>query len=562
MSEQEAKKFFNSGVKFFNERNYVLAEKNFEEALNLVPGRLSILDNLASIYFINSKYEKSLEVIDKLLKLNVKEKKIIILKYKILTILGKTKELQKFIEENLVNNNNDDGLKYKIIKEFIYPNFFEDQKQINESRNNFIKSLDKLSSFEKIQLDINQELIDPPIFNLSYDQYENKDINKKIVEIFRKIYPDLNQSFMHNQKNEKIKIGFFSEFFYNHTISKLFKGIIFNLDRKKFDILIFHSEKTKKDDWHDEFLFSEIKMGIKNFTLPNNFNDKINLIIQQKLDIVFYPDIGMSTEYYFLTFIRFAKLQITSWGHPITTGNDSIDYFLTSNLIEKSDYQHLYSEKLMLSNYLPMYFYEPKVDKRLSNNDLAQKNIYFCSQNLIKIHPNFDEILKKILEKDEKAKIYFIRDKNQILDKKLQKRFKKKINNDYNRIKFIDRMSNDDYIDLCGKASVLLDTLYFGAGNSFHESMIYGTPTVTMPSESLKSRIVLGAYKQMKIENPPVVKSIDEYVEKAVELANLEEEKMIEVKKYYSNNAKKYLFENKQFLEEFENLLLKIYKTK
>ena len=86
---------------------------------------------------------------------------------------------------------------------------------------------------------------------------------------------------------------------------------------------------------------------------------------------------------------------------------------------------------------------------------------------------------------------------------------------------------------MCGKSSVLLDTLYFGAGNSFHESMVYGTPTVTMPSENLKSRIVLGAYKQMKIENPPVVKNIEEYVEKAVELANLEEKKMLEMKKYY-----------------------------
>lgn len=559
MSEQEAKIFFDSGIKFFNEKNYILAEKNFEKALNLVPGRLSILDNLASVYFINLKYEKSLEVINELLKLKIKQKKIIILKYKILTILGKTKELQKHIEENLVNG--DDGLKYKIIKELIYPNFFEDQVQIDEFRNNFIKSLDKLASFEKIQLDIDQELINPPTFKLSYDQYENKDINKKIVEIFRKIYPELNQSFLHNQKNEKIKIGFFSEFFYNHTISKLFKGIIFNLDRNKFDILIFHSERTKKDDWHNEFLLSEIKMGIKNFILPKKFNDKINLIAKQKLDIVFYPDIGMSIEYYFLTFIRFAKLQITSWGHPITTGNNTIDYFLTSNLIEKNDSQYLYSEKLMLSNYLPMYFYEPKIHKRLTNDDLAQKNIYFCSQSLIKIHPNFDEILKKILEKDEKAKIYLIKDKNQILVKKLQKRFKKKIKTGFDRIKFLDRMSNDDYIDLCGKASVLLDTLYFGAGNSFHESMIYGTPTVTMPSESLKSRIVLGAYKQMKIDNPPVVKSIDEYVEKALELANLEEKKMLEIKKNYSNNAKKYLFENKLFLDEFENLLINIYKT-
>ena len=59
-------------------------------------------------------------------------------------------------------------------------------------------------------MDIDNELIDPPVFSLSYDQYESKDLNKKIVEIFRKIYPDLNQSILHDQKNEKIKIGFFS----------------------------------------------------------------------------------------------------------------------------------------------------------------------------------------------------------------------------------------------------------------------------------------------------------------------------------------------------------------
>ena len=559
MSEKEAKIFFDSGIKFFNEKNYILAEKNFEKALNLAPERISILENLASLYFINSKFEKSLEIINKLIDLKVKEKKIILLKYKILTILGKINELKKFIDEHLISGN--DGLKYKVIKELIYPNFFEDQQQIDEYRNNFIQSLDKLSNFDKIQLNLDKELVNPPVFKLSYDQYENKEINTKLVKSFRKIYPDLNQNFLHNIKNDKIKIGFFSEFFYYHTISKLFKGIIFNLNRDKFDISIFHSERTKKDSWHDEFLYSEINKDLKNFTLPKLFIDKINLIKSQNLDIVFYPDIGMSIEFYFLSFIRFSKVQITSWGHPITTGNDSIDYFLTSNLIEKGDSQKFFSEKLLLSNYLPMYFYEPKIIKTLTNDDLSKKNIYFCSQSLFKIHPDFDDILKKILEKDKSAKLLFIKDKNKILFKKILQRLEKKIKIGFDRIKFLDRMSNDEYINMCGKSSVLLDTLYFGAGNSFHESMIYGTPTVTMPSENLKSRIVLGAYKQMKIENPPVVKNIEEYVEKAVELANLEEKKMLEMKKYYSSNAKKYLFENKDFLKEFESMLFEISKA-
>ena len=84
-------------------------------------------------------------------------------------------------------------------------------------------------------------MIDPPIFNLSYDQYENLNLNKKIVNIFRKIYPELNQDLKNKSKNihKKIKIGFISEFFSNHTIGKLFKGMIFNLDKSKLISIVF-----------------------------------------------------------------------------------------------------------------------------------------------------------------------------------------------------------------------------------------------------------------------------------------------------------------------------------
>ena len=66
--------------------------------------------------------------------------------------------------------------------------------------------------------------------------------------------------------------------------------------------------------------------------------------------------------------------------------------------------------------------------------------------------------------------------------KKLITRFKKNKNLDLNRIKFMDGLSWEGYINHCGQASVLLDPLYFSAGNSFYESMFYGTPTVTKPT--------------------------------------------------------------------------------
>ena len=123
-------------------------------------------------------------------------------------------------------------------------------------------------------------------------------------------------------------------------------------------------------------------------------------------------------------------------------------------------------------------------------------------------------------------------------------------------IDFINKMKINDYINYCGKASVLLDPLYFGAGNSFHESMYYGTPTITMPTDNIKSRIVLGAYKQMEIKNSPIVKNIDDYVSSAIEIANLKKNTLLETKKYYRECADKKLFKNERFIAELENIFL------
>ena len=403
-------------------------------------------------------------------------------------------------------------------------------------------------------------MLEPPIFNLSYDQYENIDVNSKIVEIYRKIYPELNQKFRIKEKNKKIKIGFISEFFSNHTIGKLFKGIIMNLDNEKFQKYVFHSHKTDQSPIFQEFLKAEKSSNIKNIILSKNFQKSVDEIVKKNLDIVFFPDIGMSSEFYFLSFIRFAKIQITSWGHPITTSNNSIDYFLSSKLLETNNSQEKFSEKLILSDYLPMYFYKPKIKNILSENEIVKKNIYFCSQNLIKIHPHFDKIISKILTKDKKSKIFFIKDKNEVMSKKLLKRFERNNLIDLNRVTFFEKMGVEDYINTCGSSSVLLDTLYFGAGNSFHESMFYGTPTVTMPTEHLKSRIVLGAYKQMQINKPPIVSSIDEYVDCAIELANLEKNKMLELKKYFQKKADDHLFENKEFIKNIDSILQNLHK--
>ena len=557
MSESNAKKLFEKGITYFSNKEFILAQEYFVKALELSPNRISILENLATVYYLNGNYLQAEIILGRMDKLDHSSSKIFDLMIKVLKKLGKIKELKLYIIKELEKKKID--LKYKIFNEFLYPDFFENEQEADLLRVKFEDSLSELEKINEIELKVDKDKIDPPIFNISYDYKENLDINKKIVKLYRKFYPELNQSFINEKKNDKIRIGFLSEFFTNHTIGKLYRGIIFKLDPKKFDIFIFHSKHTVKSSFYKRFLEREILSNLVNITLPNNFDEKIQSINRKNLDIAFFPDIGMSTEFYYLSFIKFAKIQITSWGHPVTTGNNSIDYFLSSKLLETQEAQKNYSENLLLSNYLPMYFYKPVINKKLNKDELIKKNIYFCSQTLIKIHPHFDNIIKKILDEDKKAKILFIKDKNEILSKKLFERLKRAIPFKTDQITFLDQLSPENYINKCGTSSVLLDPLYFGSGNSFHESMFYGTPTVTLPTENLKSRIVLGAYKQMQISDSPTVKNIDEYVDKAVKIANRDNKTMYDNKILYSRCADKYLYENQKFILEFEEILENLY---
>ena len=48
-----------------------------------------------------------------------------------------------------------------------------------------------------------------------------------------------------------------------------------------------------------------------------------------------------------LASLRLADIQCNTYGHPVTSGFKNIDYFFSSELMEKKDSQKNYSEKLI-----------------------------------------------------------------------------------------------------------------------------------------------------------------------------------------------------------------------
>jgi protein O-GlcNAc transferase len=559
MNEIEAKKIFNEAQKNFENLNYEKARELWLKILKFYPENLSLLRNISLTYFNQANFYETENILKKIIKINLKETNALNMLILVLEEQDKIEEAKQFIDIGLNNNLLNDH--WKIKKELLIPMIKNDTDEIIKFRSNINKFIEEiLNNQNDYNFNINDHLIKPPQFGLSYDQFDNLEINKKCVSLFRKIYPELNEIYLHkNAPSSKIKLGFISEYLTDHTIGKLFKGIILKIDKKKFEVFVFHSEQTKKGSILDELINAENKGIIKNIFLPKDFKQKQKSILDKKLDILFYPEIGLSLQLYFLSYIRLAKYQVTSWGHPETTGNDSIDYFISSKLIESENSDKNFSEKLICSESLPMFYYKPKVKNILNVEKINKMNLYSCPQTLFKLHPDFDQIIEGIQKKDKNSIFYFIKDSNKALNNIIINRLKKNLKINIDRIHFLETMNWEEYTNHCGRASVLLDPLYFGAGNSFYESMFYGTPTITMPTNYTKSRLVLGAYNQMEISDikfNPIVNTIDDYVNSAVEIAN--NRNLIDIKHQLKSKAEMKLYENEKSISDLEYVLNKI----
>jgi len=530
----------------------------FEKLINDHPENLSILRNLTICYMHLGEFEKAETSIKKVISIKPDEPFV----YQ--TLVSVLKDQDKLEEAALIINQ---GLKNKLInkkweiqKNFFFPKIPFDRNEIKNYRQKVEEEIEKILNINfQTKLDYDKDqIIVPPHVDLSYSDYDNLELNKRNVLAFKKLFKILNdESFSKKKIQGKVRIGVISEFFTDHTIGKLYKDIIFSLNRNKFETFIFHSQKTKPGEIFNEFKKKEEEGILKNELLPIKLLEKINVIKNFELDIIFYPDIGLSIEFYYLALMRLARYQITTFGHPETTGSKSIDYYLISkNCVNKNTQKH-YSEKLLLMNYLPMVYPKPIIKKKLSKNDLQKKNIYSCPQTLFKIHPDFDQIIFDIIEMDKKAIVYLIKDRNKVWYKKLINRLNNNNKYDPTKIIFLDPLNYEDYLLHIGKASVLLDPIYYGAGNSFFESMLFGTPTITLPTDHIKSRLVLGAYKQMGIANPPIAKNNKDYVDLAVDYANRDDIGIL--KKIYREAAEKKLFNTKKAGEEFNKILLDLF---
>ena len=395
-------------------------------------------------------------------------------------------------------------------------------------------------------------------FYLAYHGESDRGLQVKSAQVHRRLCPSLEYVAAHcrqpGREDGKIRVGLISQFFHNHSIGRTSRGLFAHLSRKEFDVTAIFIAPTTDDNF-SRFIGEHADHSV---VLPQDLPAARRLIEAQRLDVLFYQDIGMEPFSYFLAFSRLAKIQCVSFGHPDTTGISAIDYFISSDLYETPGSHEHYSERLFLLRNLGSlaYYYRPdlpeqrkaRADFGLSNDD----HLYICPQNLFKFHPDMDELIAGILRRDARGRLVVIAGKVGHWTELIRRRWAASMPDVLDRIVFLPRMKGEDYVSLIAVADVMLDTVHFNGMNTSLEALFVGTPVVTWPGPFQRGRHTQAMYRKMGLAEC-IVDSAKGYIDLAVRLACDVTFRSQMRSRILERNA--VLFEDIQVVREFERFL-------
>jgi predicted O-linked N-acetylglucosamine transferase (SPINDLY family) len=288
---------------------------------------------------------------------------------------------------------------------------------------------------------------------------------------------------------DKLRVAFVSSHFRPHTILKLFGGWVRELDRSRFEV-------------HAVNLVSRLDSGALGAQMNCPIHDLgafpvrrlIEWMRDAAFDVIVYLDLGMHFRAQPLAALRLASVQCCGWGRPVTSGLSTIDYFLSSDLMEPEYGSGHYSEKLIRLPALSICYSFPELLQGPRPNTQAESSAanYFCSQSLFKLLPQFDAIYPRIASKVRGAKFRFIRHHSRAVTEKflnrLRRAFAKLRLSADEHVAFYPRLSETEFFQATQQATVILDSILWSGGNSSLEALACDKPILTLPGPMLRGR--------------------------------------------------------------------------
>jgi protein O-GlcNAc transferase len=414
------------------------------------------------------------------------------------------------------------------------PALYDDEPEITESRDAYANRLARLCvdvEGASVPAALASAIGSHQPFYLPYQGRNDRELQTEygslVCRILAALYPAPPALPDPPTPNEPVRLGIVSGFFRQHSNWKIpIKGWLKLLDRNRFHVSGYHTsgerdhETAVAEDLCDRFVQG-----------PLSLDDWRRTILDDAPHVLIFPEIGMDQVSAQLAGQRLAATQCCSWGHPVTSGFPTIDYFLSSDLMEPEGAADHYSERLIRLPNLSIHYEPPDISPvRIDRAELglrASAVVYWCCQSLPKYLPQFDRVFARIAAEVPDCQFTFIefgggKGVTAMFQARLDRAFSAVGRDARDHCVFLPRLAQDRFVAAIGQSDVVLDSIGWSGCNSVLEGLVHNVPIVTLAGEMMRGRHTAAILEMMGI-GETTARTVDEFVSIASSLGRSRE---------------------------------------
>ncbi len=322
---------------------------------------------------------------------------------------------------------------------------------------------------------------------------------------------------------ERVRVGVVSAFFRWHSVWKIpLRGWLTQLDRRRFQVFGYCTSGE-----HDSETIAAAALCDRFVRGPLPLARWREAILADAPHVLLYPEIGMDGPSAQLAALRLAPVQCNSWGHPVTSGFPTLDYYLSGDLMEPPDGQEHYTERLVRLPNLSVYYDPVEIaSAEIERSEIglrAGATAFWCGQSLYKYLPQYDQIYPRIAREAGDCQFVFIEYRHgaevtDLFRQRLRRAFKASGLNADDHCVFLPSLDRARFIGAIGCCDVFLDSIEWSGCNSTLESLVHNLPIVALEGRLMRGRHSAAILRRMGVAET-LARSLDEYVALAGRLA-------------------------------------------
>ncbi len=408
-----------------------------------------------------------------------------------------------------------------------------------------------------IRLDqLNHEIDDsgPMIFMYLEDE-PMKQLNRSIA------YNDINFRINNKQielvSKSKIRIGYFSNGFYQHSTMVLLARIIELHNKNRFEIYIYDFGCHQEDNYT-----KRIKDCVDKYSLVNHLSDEELVEIARKDDLDIAIDLMGYTKFNraIIFSYRLAPIQVSYLDYPGSTGNKSIDYILADKILIPKKDDIFYTEQVVRMPHA----LQPTDDKLIASDIVFDRScfgfredqfVFSCFAASKKIQRREFSIWMDLLLFNKNSVLWLLYSNETAKNNILNEANLKGINS--SRITFSKFIDIRDHMNRQDCADLQLDTFNFNSGTMTCLSLMTGLPIVTLPGNTYSSRLTASVLTELGL-NDLIAESETDYFDIAKKLStnkNLLSDLKERLRSLRRNSP---YFDSKKYCNDLENIFIKM----